>query len=510
MIEADYDKLKGIFPSERIKVDSAEIRNQTQNTLGLERRISAIVQPINKEEISSLIQFANDHKTPLYPISKGKNIGYGDKLPITEDNIIVDLSRMNKISRLDNEVGTVVIQPGVTQFQLKEYLNYNKSDFIMDATGAGTDASVLGNILEGGFGHTPKGNYIEKIKEVEAFLGNGKKTIVHKDGVGPDLRFMFIQSNFGIVTGMKIELMKKPEHYESFLIKVKEREGLAPLVDTLADLRMRGVIQSQVHISNAVRSYITTQKCPDEFKESVLTSFDVARLTRNDLIKINPWSAIGGLYDSLGEVSAKKRKISNEISKVGKIMYTSDRKLNLIGKIANSSITKRLGKAEELQKAHKTLKYIHELGKGIPSDEAINNIQWRTDSYEDMGLIWYGPMMPAKGRSAAMVMDIGQKQFTEYGFEFPLTLTLVKPDTLVGIISISFDKTDSEEKERAHALYKSLDDKYRRNGIVPYRTGIMRMEDIEYQQSGMNSILHALKKECDPNNIISPGRYGIK
>jgi len=509
MKEEHLKKLKGIFPKERIIVNSADIRNESQNTLGIERNISAIVRPKDICEVQNLVQFANDTNSPLYPISRGMNIGYGDKLPVTDNNILVELHQMHRISNFDNELGIIDICPGVTQEDLFDFLKDHDSKFIMDVTGAGTKSSIIGNILEGGFRHTPKGNYIEKIKEVQVVLGNGNTVTINKEGVGPDLRYMVIQSNFGIVTKMRIELMKAPEHYSSFLVKVKEQSGLEPLVEALSDLRMEGTIISQVHISNSVRSYITTQKCPEEYRERVLTSEDVVELTKKDLVKLNPWSAFGGLYGSKAAVKVKKREMKRALRGVGKVIFMDDRKIEMVGRLAKSKIASLFGKSKDLQKAHQTLDYINGLGKGIPSNEALDNIQWRTENYDDMGLIWYGPVFPAKGKTAKLVEGLAVSEFKKYGFEMPITLTLVKPDTLVGILSISFDKMDHNQQERAFSLYKSLDAKLISKGIFPYRASILAQENMPYEPD-FKKLIRSLKKECDPNHIISPGRYGIE
>ena len=48
--------------------------------------------------MAKIVAVANQHKTPLYPISQGKQWGMGSKLPVKDGAAIVDLSEMNRIT----------------------------------------------------------------------------------------------------------------------------------------------------------------------------------------------------------------------------------------------------------------------------------------------------------------------------------------------------------------------------------------------------------------------------
>ena len=57
-----------------------------------------------------------------YPISSGRNWGYGGASPVLNDALIVDFNKMNNIRHFDDVNGVVDIEPGVTQGQLAHYL----------------------------------------------------------------------------------------------------------------------------------------------------------------------------------------------------------------------------------------------------------------------------------------------------------------------------------------------------------------------------------------------------
>src|SRR3546814_3717544 len=78
--------------------------------------------PATQAEVVAAVKTAAQHCVPLYPISRGKSWGYGDACPVTAGNVILDLSRMNRIREVDPALAYAVIEPGVTQGQLSEHL----------------------------------------------------------------------------------------------------------------------------------------------------------------------------------------------------------------------------------------------------------------------------------------------------------------------------------------------------------------------------------------------------
>lgn len=77
--------------------------------------IKGIVYPKNTGEVSTILRSANQMKIPVYPISRGKNWGYGRATPVTENCVVLDLSKMDNIIEIDKDMAMAEIEPGVTQ-----------------------------------------------------------------------------------------------------------------------------------------------------------------------------------------------------------------------------------------------------------------------------------------------------------------------------------------------------------------------------------------------------------
>lgn len=509
----NIERLLGV---ENLKVDLETLKKETVNTLGLERQIYGIVYPANTKEVQGIVKIANESHIPLYPISRGKNIGYGDKIPVLDGQLIVDLQRMNNIRSFDKILGHVVLEPGVTQKQLFDFLKAHKAQFWMDATGAGLESSIIGNSLEGGFGHTPKGNRRNTVSDYEVVLGSGNILRTGTfPGLGPDLGGLFVQSNFGIVTSAKMELLPIPERFESFIISVHENAGLESLIDSLRSLRQKGTITSLVHVGNATRYLITVESCPEEYANTLITCEMARKIMSSPMLKVGYWSGVGGLYGSSGEVKARKNEIRKAFRGIGKVKFFNDSRINLIERFTNSSILKKYRLIANIKKSVESYKHVYGLMKGIPSDEPLKNIRWRVDPAEprvlgdQIGLIWFSPTVQAAGTAVRKVVTITERLYKKHKFEMPVTITFIKPDRVIGILSISFNKFNPEEKNRAYQLYDELKRECSEAGIEQYRHGLLGMQNIKYDHEGKYKTFQQLKKVFDPNNIIAPGRYGI-
>ena len=77
-----------------------------------------IFKPSDADEVQKIIKWANDEMTPLVPVSSGPPHLRGDTVPSVVDSVIVDLSGMKNVIRVDRRNRVVMIEPGVTFNQL--------------------------------------------------------------------------------------------------------------------------------------------------------------------------------------------------------------------------------------------------------------------------------------------------------------------------------------------------------------------------------------------------------
>ncbi len=490
--------------------DREKIAGLLSNTLGIQRDVYGCLYPSMLEEVRDIVRKANQHKIPLYPFSRGQNFGYGGCVPPVNGVMLVSLERMNAIREFNERHGYVIIEPGVSQKQLYDFLIEKNAPFWMDTTGAGLESSIIGNTLEGGFGHTPKGNRRAHFTDVEMVLGNGQifKTGAFP-GLGPDLSGMAVQSNFGIVTAMRISLVPKPDRFESFVVSVDKDQNLEKVIDILNVLALQGVLLNLSHVVNALRSFMILNPCPAEFKDQLMNNDQAAKLLQTPIVKAGRWSVMGGLYGSRLELTAQKKLIRTAFQGIGHVEFFDDARIDQLQNICRSPFKRFSASFKKLSGHLAAYKELHGMMEGVPTDHMTRRMGWRVEKTEDIGLIWFAPTLPAEGQKVRRMIDLASEKFDRYQFEMPVTITQIRPGQVVGIFSIHFNRRNEADVRKAHELYEELKNGFRREGIELYRSSVLNMAQLTYGDAGKKRVLKTLKRALDPHDIIAPGRYGI-
>jgi hypothetical protein len=146
---------------------------------------SAVVYPSSVEEVRTTVQWANKHLIPLFPISMGRNLGYGGAAPRVRGSVTMDLGRrMNKILDINAEDYTCLVEPGVTFYALhEEIVKRGLQDKMWIDTPDLGGGSVLGNTLDRGVGYTPYGDHWAAHSGLEVVLP-GPEAQVLRTGMG--------------------------------------------------------------------------------------------------------------------------------------------------------------------------------------------------------------------------------------------------------------------------------------------------------------------------------------
>ena len=154
---------RAVLGADHTIVDRTRLAAAETATFSTTQSVPAILRPANTSQIQECLRIANRFRIPVYPISSGKNWGYGSSVPVADSSVLLDLGRLNQIVDFSEELAYVTVEPGVTQGQLHEFLQARKSGLWLDATGAGPDCSLIGNVMERGFGHTPYGDHFAQV-----------------------------------------------------------------------------------------------------------------------------------------------------------------------------------------------------------------------------------------------------------------------------------------------------------------------------------------------------------
>jgi len=456
--------------------------------------------PSTTEAVVKLLQIADQHHFQVYPISKGKNLGYGDAQGTSEGQVIIDFSRMNQILEVNPTLCYVTIQPGVTQEQLYNFLTSNSLPLQLDVTGAGLNASIMGNVLERGFGHTDYGDRFSKviamtvvtpdgntIKTGMGDLVNADAASVYRYGFGPMLEGLFSQSNFGVVVEMTLELMPKPEKISMFVFSTANASDIKNMVCAVRELKLKGIVNSAIHIANKSRA-----------------------VGEKDNSFVGAWNLSGTISGPSGLVRAKKkalRKIFRKQIRRYKLWFVNERMIGMLEWINNH--IKKIS-------VYQPLKDVFDLQKGVPTDgplrtllndEKLNSKSISSTNYSTC-FSWINAVCKADEESVDKVLKLLSFLFTKNGYEFRVTLTAVSPRVFILISNISYPGNEDAIK-KASAFCKLCSQELNAHGFYPYRGGSGMYDKLPDHSEPYSMLLKRIKSSFDPDNILAPGKYNI-
>ncbi len=488
-----------------------------------------VLYPDSAERVQDIVRGASAHGVVLYPISRGKNWGYGDACAPTGGNAIVDLSRMNRIVEVNEALCYAIIEPGVTQGQFHQYLTEHHPNLWFDATGAGLEASLVGNTLDRGFGHTRYADHFATACGLEVVLANGeilrtghwhyghaKTAQVYRYGTGPFLDGLFAQSNLGIVTRMGLWLMPKPESFTTFYLRMPDDAHLEEAIDRIRPLRLDGTITAALHLANDMRIISARGRYPWDKTDNVMPMPDALRAQIRRDNGIGMWNVAGAFSGSGGRVRASGRALKRALGPMARYLtFVPERRLIAVERV--TAKLQPLGIATRLYELAINIRPNFDLAKGVPSNDPLFGSRWRlrdeptTDSADpldvNVGLMWLSPVLPMTGVDARAVMNIAEPILAAHSFDPLVTFTMINERAMIAILNVVFDKRVPEDCEKAAACYEKVSRALFDAGYPPYRTGPSGMKLLNAPNDAFWNAASRIKRALDPDDIIARGRY---
>src|SRR5215210_4718606 len=280
ILERALEAWREVLGEEHVLADPHTLTAAGTATFATGQRVPAVIRPASREEVRECVRVANEHKAPVYPISTGKNWGYGSRVPPQGGCVLMELHRMNRITGYDERLAHVTVEPGVTFRQLYQFLREQGSNLMLSVTGSTPDSSPLANALERGAGSGPYADRVAHVCGFEVVLPTGEVVYtgfgrfegaqtakLHRWGVGPYLDGLFAQSNLGVVTEMTMWLAPKPDYFQSCFFGIEEETRLEGLIDALQPLMLRGLFRAGLTVRNDFNVLVRMQQYPWEALE---------------------------------------------------------------------------------------------------------------------------------------------------------------------------------------------------------------------------------------------------
>ena len=195
-----------------------------------------VLRPGSTEEVGAVMRYAYENDLRVVP--QGGNTGLvGGQIPQESgDEIVLSLSRMNKVRHVDPEGFTITVDSGVVLEVLQN--EAEKVDRLFPLSlGAQGSCQIGGNISTnaGGTAVLSYGNTRDLVLGLEVVLPtgeiwNGLRTL-RKDNTGYDLKQLFIgaEGTLGIITAASLKLFPNPKKLEAAFVGLSSPEAALSL-----------------------------------------------------------------------------------------------------------------------------------------------------------------------------------------------------------------------------------------------------------------------------------------
>jgi 4-cresol dehydrogenase (hydroxylating) flavoprotein subunit len=487
-----------------------------------------------EDEVVGILKICSELGMPVFPFSTGNNWGYGTTSASSNGGFLLDLSTMKAIDAKNADLGVFSLEPGVTQKDLSDYLVSRKLDFLAPTTGAGPNCSILGNALERGYGITPMIDHFASVMSLRAVLPDGqifesslsaiganRVAGLFKWGYGPYLDGIFTQGNYGVVTRMCVALARRPKTIRMISFSSPNSRD-ADTERTFVELvnKTREIIESfpgiigSINLINDRRALAMTAPYPDKDAKRVLTTIEVKNLAEEYLI--SPWTGVGSIYGETAVVRAAEKEIRKRLKgSVRRLLFISERTIstiNFVGRFMPKQV------AQPIARVARALENGLAIMNGKPNLVAHAAAYWALRKPFDpdkhlnpaengIGLLWYVPLLPARGIEVNEFVHAVTRICTENGIEPLITLTALSERCFDGSIPILYERDDPDACERAHRCFDQLLAHGLRNGIAPYRFSPHINNVMFPTEAGFTRLGLEIKSSIDPSGLISPGRY---
>lgn len=498
-----------------------------------DRSASAAVAPGSVEEVQAVVRLADKHRIPLYTISTGKNLGYGGSAPNHGGSVVLDLKRMNRIIEVSESNGYAIVEPGVSYFDLYNYIQERGLKVWLDVADPGW-GSVVGNALDHGVGHTLSRfrNHFDSHCGMEVVLANGEVVRTgmgalpgsqtwgqFKMGMGPILDGIFSQSNFGVVTKMGIWLMPAPEAFMHGMVMAARYDDLHAVVELLKYVENTGLASGAPEMGSpllGISNY--TKHLVDAFYEG-------------------PPQLQKQHADLIAKASVG---YSAELQKYGQDNNIPYWVLNLKFYGPPKVIQAQWEAVQEL--AAKSIKGVRFQAGQIQSDPRKASAEW-TVYPQDVGVpnmdffgmgtraggnphpmrghMWFSPVIPQTAQGILEANRVFEEAYRTLPALQNVPIWNLRPFALPApfferafLFIVGFPITDDASMNKASIkAYRTLLDIGAQHGWGEYRCHPefqdQAMGLYSYNNNSLLRLNEVIKDAIDPNGILSPGRYGI-
>jgi FAD/FMN-containing dehydrogenase len=257
-------------------------------------RAIAVAQPDTAADVAAVVAWCHSNGVPVVPQGGNTGLSGGATPDASGDALVLSLTRLNRIRRLDAENNTLEVEAGVTLLQVQEAARQADRLFPLSLAAEGT-CTIGGNLASnaGGVQVLRYGNARElclglEVVTPEGELWDGLRGL-RKDNTGYDLRDLYIGSEgtLGVITAVVLKLFPLPAAEGVAFVAVPSPHAAVALL-ALAQTRLGAALTAFELMADAcialVEKHVPSARLP--------------------LAQRSPWYVLLQVSDSVCEASA--------------------------------------------------------------------------------------------------------------------------------------------------------------------------------------------------------------
>ena len=429
----------------------------------------AVVQPDSTEDVASVVRWCHAHSVSIVPQGGNTGLSGGATPSATGLNVVLSLTRMNKVREIDVLNNTISLDAGVTLLSVQQAAEDVQKLFPLSLAAEGT-CTIGGNLATnaGGVQVLRYGNTRDlclglEVVTADGSVWNGMKSL-RKDNTGYDLKNIFIGSEgtLGVITGATFKLFEKP--------KSKVVSFIA-LAHPSAALRLLKLAQ-ELHANELTAFELMSDECIRLVEKHV----DAARLP---LASRSEWYVLLELSGSCDE-----QALSARIESLLEIAMQNDW-------IADAAISSSMAQfnaiwalREDISEAQaaegKTIKHDISLPISVIPQFIEQVTQQLLDRFSSIRMVVFGHLGDGNlhfNLSPASGLEKSQIE--------------------------AFTGVEAEVNELVHDAVNALQGSI----SAEHGLGVLRRDEASrYRSETEQRLMETLKKSLDPKNLMNPGK----
>ncbi|MDD4979159.1 MAG: FAD-binding oxidoreductase [Gallionella sp.] len=203
----------------------------------------AVVFPVDTAQVAAVVTLCAKKKVAIVP--QGGNTSLcGGSVPLNEGRqVVVNLSRMNKILDVDASNHTMTVQAGCTLLAVRATAEFHNCLFPLGLTAIAEHCEIGGNISTnaGGISVLRYGSMRDMVLGLEVVMPDGRiwngLRSLRKDNTGYDLKQLFIgaEGTLGIVTAAVLKLQPRPQTTVTAMVAVGNVTSATRLLELIRE-----------------------------------------------------------------------------------------------------------------------------------------------------------------------------------------------------------------------------------------------------------------------------------